>query len=222
MCKRFFLQNVKYKNITLYPAIITATSCSLLIDATSAVPYCLAVIIAILSKYLFRFNNKHYFNPANFAVVIMLLWFPYNFNLAQNIFASMISMAIIFFIFGIIISFLAKQIFTSLFWLLGFCFFAIFRNSGELSSYFQEIRILFSSAMLLFSFNMITDPVTAPKTIRGKFFYGFTIAAFDAMMRAMFIPYGNFYALFIVSSLMPVVSTLNYNKFIQKLKLKII
>lgn len=134
----------------------------------------------------------------------MLLLFPGDFNLAQNIFASVIYVSVVFFVLGLVISYMAGQIATSLFWILSFAFFALFRTGFHMEAYIAEISVLFSSSLLLFSFNMITDPSTSPKTAGGNFFFGFAIAAIDAICRVKFIPYGNFYALFIVSSLMPI------------------
>lgn len=195
-----------YRGKKLYfpiSAIIAALSCSLLIDATSAWPYIASIVLAICSKFFITNNGKHYFNPSNFGVVIVLLLYYGNINLSGMIFSGSVMISAIFFIAGLIIALFAGQIFTSLFWVLNFCVIAFIRADFSPLIFLSQIKILGSAAMLLFTFNMITDPRTTPQSLKGKFFYTLSIALIDGAFRIFFIPYGNFYGLFITSALIP-------------------
>ena len=185
-------------------AILAALSSSLIIDATSATPYFMATILAILSKFFIRVDGRHLYNPSNFGIVVMLILYEGNLNLSGMVFAGSVAAVVIFFIAGFIISLMAGQFFTVLFWFLNFCFFALVRSDFSFADFLSNIQILTSASMLLFSFNMITDPRTAPTSISRQFIYTFFMAAIDMIFRLFFIPYGNFYGLFIVLSLMPI------------------
>jgi len=198
----------KYLGKKLYfpiSAVIAALSCSLLIDSTSYLVYIVSVILAIGSKFVFtNKEGRHYFNPSNFGVVVVLMLYSGNINLSGMIFAGSVIISIIFFTVGFVIALFAGQIFTSLFWLASFCFFALMRADFALPQFLSNIKVLSSAAMLLFTFNMMTDPRTAPQSLKGKFFYSFGVAAIDAIFRMFFIPYGNFYGLFLISALTPI------------------
>jgi hypothetical protein len=53
--------------------LITGLSLSLLLRADAAWLHAVAAIIAIGSKFVIRHNGKHVFNPAGFAIVVLLL-----------------------------------------------------------------------------------------------------------------------------------------------------
>ena len=56
-------------------AAITTLSLSLLLRSDEVWPLMLAAVIAIGSKFLFRLRGRHLFNPANIAIVTMLVFF---------------------------------------------------------------------------------------------------------------------------------------------------
>ena len=60
-------------NIDLRSPLITGLSLSLLLRADAAWLPALAGVIAIASKFIFRLDGKHIWNPAGFAIVVLLL-----------------------------------------------------------------------------------------------------------------------------------------------------
>src|SRR5262245_46574770 len=54
--------------------LITAFSLCLLLRAASPAILVLGAVLAIGSKFLLRFDGKHIFNPANFAIAVLLLF----------------------------------------------------------------------------------------------------------------------------------------------------
>lgn len=54
-------------------AAITGLGLSLLLCADSFTTMMLTDSLAILSKYIFRLNGKHFFNPANFGIISVLI-----------------------------------------------------------------------------------------------------------------------------------------------------
>ena len=57
---------------SLRSAIITGLGLSLLLRADSYLTMMLAGFLAISSKFVFKFNEKHFFNPANFGIISVL------------------------------------------------------------------------------------------------------------------------------------------------------
>ncbi len=57
---------------SLRSAIITALGLSLLLRADSYLTMMLAGFLAISSKFIFKANDKHFFNPANFGIISAL------------------------------------------------------------------------------------------------------------------------------------------------------
>lgn len=58
---------------SLKSAMITALSLSLLLRADRSTTMILAGSLAILSKFLFQVERKHFFNPANFGIIAALI-----------------------------------------------------------------------------------------------------------------------------------------------------
>ncbi|MEQ8962439.1 MAG: hypothetical protein RLP02_31685, partial [Coleofasciculus sp. C2-GNP5-27] len=61
--------SLKTSLISLKSAMITALGLSLLLRVDQYSTMILAGVLAILSKFLFRFQGKHFFNPANFGII---------------------------------------------------------------------------------------------------------------------------------------------------------
>ena len=61
------------KLASLKSALITALGLSLLLRADHYTTMLLAGSLAILSKFLFQAERKHFFNPANFGIIAALL-----------------------------------------------------------------------------------------------------------------------------------------------------
>jgi Na+-transporting NADH:ubiquinone oxidoreductase subunit NqrB len=61
------------KLASLKSALITALGLSLLLRADHYTTMLLAGSLAILSKFLFQVERKHFFNPANFGIIAALL-----------------------------------------------------------------------------------------------------------------------------------------------------
>jgi len=59
--------------LSLKSATITALGLSLLLRSDSYGAIACASFLAIASKFIFRTNGKHWFNPANFGIVVVLL-----------------------------------------------------------------------------------------------------------------------------------------------------
>jgi Na+-transporting NADH:ubiquinone oxidoreductase subunit NqrB len=184
-------------------AAIIALACSLLLDSFSPWVYLTAVSLAIFSKAWLTVEGRHYFNPANFGVVLVLVlgadWATGSPALWGGAWIPSAAFAVL----GLWTAWAAGQADISLGWLAGFGFLAFLRSLVFHQDWRALLAIVSAPSFLLFTFHMITDPATSPRTSGRRQVYALSIATLDAGFRALKLPYGNFYGLFVVSAFMP-------------------
>jgi enediyne biosynthesis protein E5 len=195
---------IKYNSI-FFPLspIIIALSTSLLIDARTPYPYLFIAALATLSKAFITYKERHFFNPSNLGVVFALQLLPTYVTGMPTLFSGLYLPSVFFFILGMFTAFYAKQIDTVISWLLAFLAFGVVRSYMAGSSLILALAPSLGPAFLLFTFHMITDPSTTPATQKYRIFFSVGVALLDAVFRYQQIPYGTFYALFILSTLTP-------------------
>ncbi len=184
-------------------ALITALSLSLLLRADAVWPLALAAAIAIASKFALRLGDKHIFNPANFAIVAMLLatdavWTtPGQWGTAIW-FAALLAGAGLFVTYRaarfdvplIFLGVFAMLLFTRALWL------------GDPLS-IPTLRLQ-NGALILFAFFMISDPKTTPdgSIARAVFAAGAAILTY-VLIWHFFVTDGLFYSLVIMCLIRP-------------------
>ncbi len=197
---------IKFKKLRFpFATITTGFACSLLLDSPYLWVYLFAAVIAVLSKAFILVENRHIFNPANFAVVVVLLLFPEFATGMPQLFASHYQASVAFFMVGLCVAVYAKVIDMTLVFIACFAFFAFLRADFDWYHGLTNLYLLLSPAMLLFMFQMITDPMTIPKSFKFRLIWAVSIATIDYIFRQAKIPYGNFYALFLITCLLPFV-----------------
>ncbi|WP_127718388.1 FG-GAP-like repeat-containing protein [Halobacteriovorax sp. HLS] len=193
-----------FKKKFFFPLAGIITSCSLSLLLNYSHDYYILLIpvfFAIGSKYIFTFNSKHIYNPAQIAVTLSLLFFgdvitsspAYQWNgiASMSIFMGMLGVFII--LPGVkrtplVLSFLT--VFTAQTFLRGM----IMKHHLPFETLF--LGTLTSPAFLLFTFFMITDPATSPADKKGQIKVGATIAILDLIFHIGQSYYTFFYAAF--------------------------
>ena len=188
-------------------ALITSLSLSLLLNYSHDywvlfVP----VYFAIGAKYVFTFNGKHVYNPAQVGVVFSLLFASslitsapaYQWNGIESMGVFVAGLGIFMMVpkvnrFPLVLSFL---FFFSLATLL----------RAEIMKHHLPFETLFlgtitSPAFFLFTFFMITDPKTSPSGFRQQVVAGFLLALFDLIFHLRQSYYTFFYAGFTLQTL---------------------
>src|SRR5262245_4655649 len=61
------------ENPSIRSALITAISLCALLRAGSVSTMVIAAAASILSKFLFQYRGKHFFNPSNFGIILVLI-----------------------------------------------------------------------------------------------------------------------------------------------------
>lgn len=190
---------------TIFPlsAVIVGLASSLLLDARTSYPYLVCALLGIVSKAFITYRGRHLFNPANFGVVVLLLLAPAQVTGMPQLFSGYFIPSVIFFVLGMVTVLWARQAEVSLAWLGGFVVFGLLRAAISGANPVMTLAPLLGPGVLLFTFHMISAPATTPKTRWPRIGFGVAVAAIDAGFRYLEIPYGNFYALFAVSAVIP-------------------
>jgi Na+-transporting NADH:ubiquinone oxidoreductase subunit NqrB len=161
--------------------LITAASLTLLLRTDQVAWSVLAGVIAIGSKFMFRLQGKHLFNPANFAIVLLALsasgvWISPGQWGAAGWFA--VTLAAL----GLMVTGKAKRWDVSLMYLASFAAILIGRALWYGEPMAIPLHQLQSGALLIFAFFMISDPMTTPNARPARLIHAALTAAVGAFI----------------------------------------
>jgi Na+-transporting NADH:ubiquinone oxidoreductase subunit NqrB len=157
--------------------LITGLSLSLLLRADEPWLPALAAVIAIGSKFVFRIGGKHIFNPAGFAIVVLLasahgVW------ISPGQWGSAVWFATLVSFFAILVLHAARRSDIAIFFLVSHAAL-LFVRAGWLGDPLAiPLHQLQSGSLLIFSFFMISDPRTTPDSRLGRFIFALSVALF--------------------------------------------
>jgi enediyne biosynthesis protein E5 len=156
--------------------LISGLSLCLLLRTNSFLLIALTAAITILSKFIFRWNNKHIFNPTTFGLVAMILltgqvWISPGQWGSVAYFGFLVAC-----LGGLVINRAARSDVTYAF--LFFYSAILFGRAWWLGDPFSiPLHQLENGALLLFSFFMISDPKTTPDSRIGRVLFAFLVAS---------------------------------------------
>ena len=157
-------------------ALITCLGLSLLLKTNHWGIAALAAFLAIASKFVFKVNGKHIFNPGNFGIIAVIL-------LTKQAWISpgqWGSGAILLFLVGIlgsVVVYKVNRLDTSFAFICTLIALQVWRNVIYQGWPFDYIIQQFTNgSMLLFTFFMITDPVTTPNNRSARIIWSTLIA----------------------------------------------
>lgn len=155
-------------------AMISGLSLSILMRCPSLpISLCLASA-AILSKFIFRWNDKHIFNPTNFALAVGILAGQVTIDPGQWQNGPFLAFFVL--CMGIFVSNKACRTDVSLAFLLTYavCLFSHTAwTGGDWTTPVQKIQ---TASLLIFTFFMISDPRSTPNSKLGRIIFGCSIA----------------------------------------------
>ncbi len=192
----------------LLSACVTAIGLSVLVRADTLWVHPLLAMVVISSKFVLRLGDKHVFNPANLGVILALLVMPGAWA-SPGQWGSDVVAGLWFVAFGAIVTARAKRFDIAIFFLLFYVGLLVARMLwlGQPLPVLQNQ--LSNGALLLFTFFMVTDPMTTPNHRAMRLLYALLVAvgAF-AWTYLLFRPNGPVWALFLLSPLVPVLDWL--------------
>jgi Na+-transporting NADH:ubiquinone oxidoreductase subunit NqrB len=185
--------------LSLKSALITSLGLSLLLRADRPSTMILAGSLAIASKFVFTSNGKHWFNPANFGIIIALLITPDAWVSPGQWGADWWYLALFIGTGGIVLGCVGRWD-TSMAFLMGYAGLEAARNLWLGLTWDVYTHKLMSGSLLLFALFMITDPRSIPNARSIRIIWAVSIASLAFILRNYFyINEAIFIALFAIS-----------------------
>jgi enediyne biosynthesis protein E5 len=161
--------------VDLRSALITGLSLSLLLRADAAWLPALAGVIAIASKFVLRLDGRHVWNPAGFAIVVLLftssgVW------ISPGQWGTGVWLASLLVFFAILVLRAAQSSDIALFFLSSHAALLVARAVWLGDPMAIPLHQVQSGSLLIFAFFMISDPKTSPDSRLGRFLFALAVA----------------------------------------------
>src|SRR5579883_3013122 len=162
--------------LDLRSPLITGLSLSLLLRADAPWVLAAAAAIAIASKFVLRIDGKHIWNPAGFAIVVLLLALPGHVWISPGQWGTSAWLVTLLAFAAFMVLNAARRGDVALFFLA--CQGALLvaralRLGDPLTIPLHQLQ---SGALLIFAFFMISDPRTTPDSRIGRFMFALAVA----------------------------------------------
>ena len=186
-------------------ALITSMSLALLLRTDVIALAMLAAVIAIGSKFVIRFRGKHVFNPANVALVSLMLisdkaW------VSSGQWGSAAIGAFALACLGFLVLTRARRSETTIAFVVAYAALLVGRALWLGDPLSIPLHQLQSGALLIFAFFMISDPKTSPNARGGRLIYGVFVASVAYTIQFVFYePNGPILALIMSAPLVPLI-----------------
>ncbi|MCB9223755.1 MAG: RnfABCDGE type electron transport complex subunit D [Crocinitomicaceae bacterium] len=160
----------------LKSALITGLGICLILHSDSILTLSVAAVISISSKFLIKIKNKHLFNPNNFGIIISILIFQ-DAWISPGQWGSDAMFLFGISILGGFILFKVNRLETGLVFL-GTLFALEYLRTVAYQGWEMDVLMhkFSSGTLLLFSFFMITDPMTTPNSRRSRIIWSIVLA----------------------------------------------
>ncbi|MEU0743904.1 enediyne biosynthesis protein [Streptomyces sp. NPDC006134] len=190
----------------LFPAHITSLAVNMLSYVNDKMwVMVFGVIVAVGTKWVLRAPVKgrmrHFMNPSNFGIAVILVLFPWASIAPPYHFTEYLDGGFDWLVPAIIITLgtmlnakLTERMWLILAWVVGFALQAIVRGLLFGTSIPAALAMMTGVAFVLFTNYMITDPGTTPSSKWGQIAFGGGVAALYGVLTAMSVAYGLFFA----------------------------
>ena len=189
-------------------ALITSLSLTLLLRTEFIALAALAAVIAIGSKFLIRVRGKHVFNPANVALVTLILVSD-NAWVSSGQWGSAATGAFALACLGVLVLTRAKRAETTIAFL---AFYGALLSGRALwlgDPLSIPLHQMQNGALLIFAFFMISDPKTTPNSPLGRLLFALVVASIAFTVQFVFyVPNGPILALIVSAPLVPLIDAL--------------
>lgn len=155
--------------------LITGLSLSLLLRADEPWLHAAAGMIAILSKFVLRIDGKHVWNPAGFAIVLLLLGTDHAWISPGQWGTSLWFASFVAFL-AILVLQASRRSDIALFFLASHAALLFLRALWLGDPLVIPIHQLESGALLIFAFFMISDPKTSPDARLARLLFALAVA----------------------------------------------
>ncbi len=184
--------------------LITSLSLTLLFRTNMPELAALAACIAISSKFLIRINGKHVFNPANVAIVSLVLLSDHAW-ISSGQWGNAAIGAFALACLGFIVLTRARRSETTITFLIAYSTLMFGRAIWLGDPLAIPLHQLQNGALLIFAFFMISDPKTTPDARLGRILYASLVASVAYIIQFVFyVPSAPVLALVMCAPVVPV------------------
>jgi len=196
----FFTAATSKDYYSLLSAAISSLSLCLMLKAGEAGVIALAAFLSIAEKFVLRINGKHFFNPTNFGICLAILltgqaWISPG-QWGNNGFLLLLIGSL-----GLIVLVKVKRFDTAAAFLFTYIGLLSFRHivyqGWPVDFLFHQLQ---SGTLLLFTFFMITDPVSTPSHPWARIGWAAAVGALAFVLQSYYFVNGSpLWALFFLS-----------------------
>jgi enediyne biosynthesis protein E5 len=199
----FWLERLGLKQRGMLSAVVTCCGLSLLLRSDTLWVHPLVAGFAMSSKYVFRVNGKHLYNPANLGVVAAITLLPGAW-VSPGQWGSDLALAVWFLMLGTLVTQTARRLDISWVFLgafLGLLALRVLLLGQSWSIWWHQWG---NGALLLFAFFMISDPMTIPNRREARVAYAIVVALGAFVWQYfLFRPNALIWSLFLLTPLVP-------------------
>jgi Na+-transporting NADH:ubiquinone oxidoreductase subunit NqrB len=184
--------------------LISSMGLLLLCDSPDVWPYPVVAALAVLSKQFIRVDGKHLFNPLNFGIVVGLLFASGDMTIVASRWGGGLLGLGLISLLGLVVVTRAHRLDVALTWVLTFLAGALIRSRLTGAHLETVLSPMSGAAFALFTFFMITDPMTTPESRKGRIAFIVLLGLLDATLRYDQTNHAPFYALFVLCGALPI------------------
>ena len=204
----FWLKRLGLEQRGFLSAIVTCCGLSLLLRSDTLWAHPLAATLAISSKFVLRIHGKHLYNPANLGVIVAITLIPGTW-VSPGQWGNDLALAVWLLMLGTIVTTRARRLDISWVFLGAFLGLVALRIMLLGQSWAIWWHQLGNGALLLFTFFMISDPMTIPNRRGPRIAYALIVAAAAiGWQYLLFRPNALIWALFLATPLVPLLDRL--------------
>ena len=188
--------------------LITSLSLTLLFRTDMAALAVLAACMAIGSKFLIRVKGKHVFNPANFAIVTLMLLSDHAW-ISSGQWGNAAIGAFALACLGFIVLTRARRSETTITFLIAYATLMFGRAMWLGDPLSIPLHQMQNGALLIFAFFMISDPKTTPDARFGRVLYAALVASVAYVIQfVLYEPSAPVLALIVCAPVVPAIDAL--------------
>jgi hypothetical protein len=192
--------------------LITSLSLTLLLRTDVVLIAALAATLAIGSKFLLRFHGKHVFNPANFALVSLMLLSDHAW-VSSGQWGSAAIGAFVLACLGFLVLTRARRAETTIAFIVIYAAMLFGRAIWLDDPFSIPMHQVQNGALLIFAFFMISDPKTTPNTATGRVLYAALVASVAYTIQFIYYqPNGPILALIMCAPTVPLIDALLHGR----------
>jgi Na+-translocating ferredoxin:NAD+ oxidoreductase RnfD subunit len=176
---------VRGRFANLASAYVSGISLALLLKPQAGLlwPFALGGVLAISSKYVLVYRDRHLFNPSNFAIGALLLLAPGTVAILSHQWGNDLATNAVIWAVGLLVVSRARMLHVTLTYVVSFLLLAVVRTALVGGPLLAEVAPITGPMYQLFIFFMVTDPRTTVRTRRGRILVACLVAAIEAVIR---------------------------------------